>query len=84
MNAASLEQTNDARERMALRAAEVARRVGLSKRTIDRLIAAGSFPKPDKRINRISLWATETVERWIRDEPPSAVRPGLRRNQQTA
>jgi excisionase family DNA binding protein len=51
-------------ERLTYRLNEVAERIGVSRRTIERMILAGKFPPPDRRAGRAMLWRVETVRRW--------------------
>jgi predicted DNA-binding transcriptional regulator AlpA len=52
-------------ERLALRLDEIAEAVGISRRTIERERSAGRFPKPDRKIGKVSLWSVETIRRWV-------------------
>ena len=56
-----------ANERL-LRPKDVTRRLNISSRTFERLLSAGSFPKPDLRIGRVTLWKPETLTFWIESE----------------
>ena len=51
--------------RMALRIAEVAESLGITRRSIERERAAGRFPKPDKMIGKSPLWKPETIHAWL-------------------
>jgi predicted DNA-binding transcriptional regulator AlpA len=53
--------------RIALRLDEVARALGVSRRSIERERSAGRFPKPDLHVGRMPLWKPETLQRWIED-----------------
>ena len=48
-----------------LRARAVAHSLGVSGRTLERLLAAGRFPPPDLRLGRITLRRPATVRAWI-------------------
>lgn len=52
-------------EPLAYRKATVARMLDISGRTLDRLIGAGRFPRPDAHAGRAPLWRRETLERWL-------------------
>lgn len=52
-------------DRLALRQAEIARSLGISRRTLERERSAGRFPKPDLTIGKAPLWKPETIRRWI-------------------
>lgn len=51
--------------RLGYRLDEVAAMVGVDRRTIERLRAAGQFPRPDRTVGKIPLWRLATVERWF-------------------
>jgi predicted DNA-binding transcriptional regulator AlpA len=53
--------------RLALRLAEAAAAVGLSRRMVERLRAAGKFPKPDAHAGRAPLWRPATLDHWIKE-----------------
>lgn len=42
--------------------AEITKSLGVSRRSLDRLVARGDFPKPDYRIGGLLKWKAETVE----------------------
>ena len=50
---------------LAYRKAEAARLVGISPRLVERLLAAGKFPRPDAYAGRCPLWTRATLERWV-------------------
>jgi predicted DNA-binding transcriptional regulator AlpA len=50
---------------MALRLDELARSLGISRRTLERERSAGRFPKPDIKIGKVPLWLPERIRRWI-------------------
>jgi excisionase family DNA binding protein len=54
--------------RMAFRLNDVVAATGLSRRYLERLLAAGEMPAPDVRIRRTSLWHRETIDRWLRGQ----------------
>jgi predicted DNA-binding transcriptional regulator AlpA len=51
--------------RLALRFNDVAKALGVSRRTLERERSAGRFPKPDLTIGRMPLWGPETIRRWV-------------------
>jgi predicted DNA-binding transcriptional regulator AlpA len=57
--------SNPTTTRLALRADEVAASLGISKRTLQRELAARRFPKPDQHIGRMPIWRIETVKAWL-------------------
>jgi hypothetical protein len=50
---------------LAYRKGEAARMVGISPRLVERLLAAGKFPRPDAHAGRCPLWTRSTLERWV-------------------
>lgn len=50
---------------LAYRKAEAARLCGISPRLVERLLAAGRFPRPDAYAGRCPLWTRATLERWV-------------------
>jgi hypothetical protein len=50
---------------LAFRKAEAARLCGISPRLVERLLAAGKFPRPDAYAGRCPLWTRATLERWV-------------------
>jgi hypothetical protein len=50
---------------LAFRKAESARLVGIIPRLLERLLAAGKFPRPDAYAGRCPLWTRESLSRWI-------------------
>lgn len=61
-------ETVDPERPVFLRTREVCRRVGYSKRHIDRLVKAGEFPKPIKNGYRTLAWKEADVLRWQIDQ----------------
>ncbi len=51
-----------------LRLADVARHLGISRRTFERERSAGRFPAPDLKIGKAPLWRPGTVQAWIEDQ----------------
>lgn len=43
----------------------LARVLSVSRRTIERLRAAGKLPRPDLRVGKMPRWRAETIRRWI-------------------
>ena len=52
-------------ERLTFRLGEVARSLGVSRRTLERERSAGRFPRPDLTMGKAPLWTRETLVRWI-------------------
>jgi len=50
---------------LAFRKAEAARLVGISPRLVERLLAAGKFPRPDAYAGRCPLWTRATLSTWV-------------------
>jgi hypothetical protein len=48
-----------------LSVADLARVLNESRRTIERLRAAGKLPRPDLHIGKMPWWKAETIRRWI-------------------
>ena len=44
---------------------ELAKALGVSRRSIERARARGAFPWPDARLGRVVLWRPETVAGWL-------------------
>ena len=51
--------------RLALRLDDVAKALGLSRRTLERERSAGRLPSPDLTIGRMPLWRLQTISRWL-------------------
>jgi predicted DNA-binding transcriptional regulator AlpA len=51
--------------RLALRIAEIATAIGVSRRTIERERSAGRFPPPDRMIGKAPVWKPETLQHWL-------------------
>ena len=52
-------------DRLGLRLDEIARALGVSRRTLERERSAGRFPLPDKFIGKMPIWCPETIRDWI-------------------
>ncbi len=52
-------------EPLTLRVDELAKRLGVSRRALERELAAQRFPKPDLYIGRMPLWRIESVNAWL-------------------
>jgi predicted DNA-binding transcriptional regulator AlpA len=50
---------------LAYRKQQAAHLCGISPRLLERLLAAGKFPRPDAYAGRCPLWTRETLSRWI-------------------
>jgi predicted DNA-binding transcriptional regulator AlpA len=53
--------------KLALRIAEVAKALGVGRRTIEKYRAAGKFPRPDRHIGKCPVWSPETIRKWIEE-----------------
>ena len=51
--------------RLALRLDDLAERLGVSRRTLERVRSAGRFPPPDLHIGKMPLWKPETIRAWV-------------------
>ena len=47
--------------------ADVCLAIKVSRRTLQRLIHTGAFPKPDRRAGKGLRWKQRTVEQWINE-----------------
>ena len=52
----------------ALRTKQVAQALGVGRSTLYKMVAEGSFPKPQKIGLRISFWRTSTVNAWLNQQ----------------
>jgi len=52
------------KDRLTLRIEELPGLFGVSRRTIERQLAAGRFPKPDQKMGKIPLWSLQKLRRW--------------------
>lgn len=52
-------------ERVGLRIADVAEAVGISRRSLERLIVAGRFPRADVKVGTMGLWKPVTIKAWM-------------------
>ncbi len=43
----------------------VAKALGVSRRSLERLRAAGRFPRPDAHIGKMPIWMPETIRAWV-------------------
>jgi predicted DNA-binding transcriptional regulator AlpA len=53
--------------RYAFRLNDVCTSLGMGRRTLEKLRAAGKFPKPDRHIGKCPVWHPSTVERWVKE-----------------
>jgi predicted DNA-binding transcriptional regulator AlpA len=58
---------NPPTERLVWRLAEVAKALGVSRRTLERERSAGRFPPPDLHLGKAPLWRPEIIRRWIEE-----------------
>ena len=54
----------------ALRTKQVAQALGVGRSTLYKMVAEGSFPKPQKIGPRISFWRTSAVNAWLDQQKP--------------
>ena len=52
-------------EPLAYRKRSAATMIGISVRTVERLLAAGKFPAPDAHAGKSPLWTRDSLVRWI-------------------
>lgn len=52
-------------ERMTWRLSDIAKALGVSRRTIERERTAGRFPAPDLHVGKAPLWQPQTIRRWV-------------------
>lgn len=57
------------RDRLTVRAKDIAAYTGMSTSTVDRLIAT-DLPKPDVRIGRIVAWYPQTIIKFLEKQRP--------------
>lgn len=62
-----------------IRLREVERITGLSKSTVYRLEALGTFPKRVKLSDRASAWKVSEVVQWLAERPRAAQFPSVNR-----
>lgn len=65
-------------ETLTVTLAGVASMLGVSARTLERMIALGEFPRPF-RVGKQRMYRRSTVERWIDERENEAARGGRRR-----
>ncbi len=58
-------QSQDVLEPLAYRKRSAAKLVGISVRTLERLLSAGKFPRPIAHAGRCPLWTKETLIQWL-------------------
>lgn len=39
--------------------------IPFARRSIDRMISAGDFPKPDRKIGKRRIWTLDTIKNWL-------------------
>jgi predicted DNA-binding transcriptional regulator AlpA len=52
---------------------DLARVLNASRRTIERMRAAGKLPRPDLRINKMPRWKQSTIREWIDEQSRKGV-----------
>lgn len=55
--------------------------IGIGRRTAQRWIAAGSFPRPDLVLGGINFWKRETVMDWLEKKTAGGESGGKKENQ---
>ena len=55
----------------------VAKRLGVGKRTFERMLSSGAFPACDLRIGRLTKWEPATVRAWVQAEKERQARPKI-------
>jgi hypothetical protein len=55
-------------EPLTYRIADLARALGVSRRLVERELAAGRLPAPDRRVGRLPLWQRQTIVAWLSGE----------------
>jgi hypothetical protein len=60
-----LQHNHPTAPRLAFRANEIAKCVGISLRALQRERSAGRFPAPDQHVGRMPIWRVETVKAWL-------------------
>jgi hypothetical protein len=58
-------QTRPSEPPIAFRKEQAAKMLGFSPRLLERLLAAGKFPRPDAHAGRCPLWTRSTLEAWL-------------------
>ena len=61
-----------------LRRTDVAKRVGLSRATIYRMISRGEFPPPIQLSRRATGWRAEDIEEWLTSRKPADPRSEIK------
>jgi len=59
------ETTATTTPKLGYRIGDLVKATGLSRRFIERAVAAGEFPKPDVSIRRTHLWHHASIERFL-------------------
>lgn len=66
--------------RLVLKLQEVADRIGICARTIQRMVHRSEFPPPTVRAGKLPLWSVDVVQAWSRGEwRPESVQARKRR-----
>jgi hypothetical protein len=61
----TIDQTPAPFDRLSYRWSELPAVLGVPRRTLERAVAAGKFPHPDRRLGRVCLWSRDTLARWL-------------------
>ena len=63
-----MQDTMNSPPRLTLKLPEVAERIGICTRTIQRMVHRGQFPPPTVRAGKLPLWSPEVIQAWSRGE----------------
>lgn len=61
--------------RLILWKRDIAEMLGVGMRTLERMIARGEVPAPDRRLRGRPAWLTETIHGWAANGCPAVRRP---------
>ena len=53
-------------EERFLRMKDLVEKTSLSRTTIHRMVAAGTFPKQERLTHRVAVWRASEIEAWMR------------------
>lgn len=58
-------QKKDLSNRQAFSADDLPSVIPFSRRSVDRMISSGAFPKPDRKIGKRRIWTLDTIKLWL-------------------
>ena len=58
-------QKKDLTNREAFSMEDLPEVIPFGRRSIDRMISSGAFPKPDRRIGKRRIWTRDTIRDWL-------------------